>query len=529
VTAVAPRSPDIDRSLARQASARALPAGVRALFGLGLAALLLWPLVPLINEAATRDAWSRAVFEAAWSSIWQAVLAATAGVALSVPLGWALARLAVPARRLVRALLTLPIVTPGLAVALGAAWLLGPSWPLLVVANAGFGLAIGVRLGGAAWLALDPRETETARTLGLPFVQLVRWHYVPALRRAFAASWVLAFALALSAVASAYVLAPPSRLALPELALGTSGAAIGTTSSAAASLLLAAIAVIALAVFVRLRPAQHGTLGAVGFQPAGSLAIRDRVLLGLAFLLAAMVTVGPLLALGHGAFTLGAAEQVTGANVSAVFADARPFELEPAAALRYSLLVAVGALAIALPLGFVGAMLVAPLRGWMATAVEAALLLPLCIPVVLASGLRVAERDGAFALLLVHAAMGSALMVRLMLPSARARVGGQFEAAALLGASRWTSWKRLIAASLRGRLAVGAALVLCWSIGELGAALILQRADAAPASVAIAFALQRRTATADGLAFALSGLFFLFVSIVFVTIEYRRTREITEF
>jgi hypothetical protein len=47
--------------------------------------------------------------------------------------------------------------------------------------------------------------------------------------------------------------------------------------------------------------------------------------------------------------------------------------------------------------------------------------------------------------------------------------------------------------------------------------------------VAVVGTLERRTDAGDGLAFALSGLLSLLIGLLFVTIEYRRSREITEF
>lgn len=528
MTALARHISDPDRSLARQLQVRSIPTGVRIAVGLLAAAALLWPLLPLLMESLTVDAWSGDLASALLVSLVHGIPAATVGVLLSIPIGWALARLFIPARRLVRALLTLPIVTPAFATALGTSWLFGESWPLLVLSTAGFGLAVGVRLGGGAWLALDPRESETARTLGLTFVQIIRWHYVPVLARPYAAAWALALALAVSSFGAAHLLASSTSPALPEVAAAISEGA-PSSGSAAAAILLAIVAGAAVIAFLRWRPEHDISMGDVGFEPLRNVAPRERILLAFAFLTAGILALGPFIALAQGALTIGASEQVTGTHVAAFFQDARPLEVDTMSAFRRSLVLGAGALLIAFPLGFAVAVIVAPLRGWVATLIEAALLLPLFLSVALASGLRLAGLDGPSWLLFVHVGIALPLVVRVILPGTRSRLRSQFEAATVLGASRWSSWSQLAAPALRAQLAVAAVLAMAWSVGEFGAAMLLYRVDSAPVSVVVASALERQTDVADGRAFALAAALTLFVAILFVTIEYRRSRQITEF
>lgn len=528
MTAFARHISDPDRSLVRQLNVRSMPAGARVALGLVAAALLIWPLAPLTFEALSTDAWSSATASATWFSLWRAAVAATAGVLLSIPIGWALARLAVPARRLVRALLTAPVALPLLGIALGMSWAVGDRWVLLLLANSSFGLAVGLRLGGSAWLALDPRESETARTLGLNQRQIIRWHLIPTLGRAYVAAWSLAFALALSAVGTARLLATESGPALPTVAATTTGGEIASPAAAAAVVLLVTVAA-ALVLFLRCRPDHASFAGDAEYLPLGQIALRERVLLAASFAVATAVAVGPLFALFHGAVTIGATEQVTGANIAAIFEGARPLGVDSLAALQRSLVLATAALLVALPLGLLITILIAPLRGWAATVVEVALFLPLFLSVAIAAGLRTAGLDSPLWLLFVHIGIAVPLVIRVLLPGARSRLRAQFEAATLLGASRWESWNRLASGSIRAHLVISGVLTLAWSIGEVGAGLLLQRLDSAPASAAIVRSLEQQSTAEDGRAFALAAVLALLVTILFVTIEYRRSREITEF
>jgi thiamine transport system permease protein len=527
VTAFAGSAPDPQRSLTRQLGATTLPSSLRVVGGAAAALLLLWPLFLYVPDATNATAWPSTLWSALWFSLWRTLLSATIGVALSIPLAWTLARVALPARSLLRGLVTLPIVLPALAIGLGSGWLLSGPVPLLIGANVGFGLAIGVRLGGGAWAELNPEVIQAARTLGLAPIQVLRQYLLPVLGRPFAAAWLLAAAISLTSFGTAYILAPGSSSSLPKLAVG--GTVQHPEAAAAAALLQALVVFAALVVFIHYRPSDAPSRVKSHLLPLRSLPLRDRLLIAAAWLAGLLIVLGPVFAVLHGAITIGAAEQVTGANVTGLIETARPFEVDPTEAMRRSLMLAGLALAAAVPLGIVISLVIAPLRGWSAGLVEAALLVPLLLAVPLAAGLRAGGVDGSLALLFVHLSIALPLVVRAVLPGLRTSVRPQFEAATVLGASRWASWRRLIAPPLRAHIAVAIVLGGAWSLGNLGAALILERLDRAPVPAAIAAALESETSRGDGRAFALSGILALLIAAAFVTLEHRRPPEITEF
>jgi ABC-type spermidine/putrescine transport system permease subunit II len=164
------------------------------------------------------------------------------------------------------------------------------------------------------------------------------------------------------------------------------------------------------------------------------------VALALATLLGLALTVGPLFALFYGALSIGAVEQITNANLAALADAALTLEVDALEAVRRSALLIVVSVAVSLPIGFVAAVVIAPLRDWPATLIEGALLLPLALPVVLAAGLRAGGFGSPSWLLFIHFAIVFPLVVRAVLPGARVRT--YVEAATVLGASRWTSWRR---------------------------------------------------------------------------------------
>ncbi|PWR13969.1 molybdate ABC transporter permease subunit [Micromonospora sicca] len=158
-----------------------LPAGLGLLF-------LVLPLVGLLARAPWTTLPQRlaqpGVLTALWLSLQTATLATLLCVLLGVPLAWLLARVEFPGRRLVRALVTVPLVLPpvvgGVALLLvfGRRGLLG-SW-----LDATFGVTLPFTTAGVvlaeAFVAMpflviavegalrgaDPRYEEAAATLG---------------------------------------------------------------------------------------------------------------------------------------------------------------------------------------------------------------------------------------------------------------------------------------------------------------------------------------------------------------------------
>jgi thiamine transport system permease protein len=530
VTALSPAAERI--AVAERSHADARRTTPRIAVGAAVALALLWPLAFLAAELDREALRTAALRSSTWFTLWQAALATTIGIALALPVAWALARLDFPARRTLRALVSLPIALPALAFALGAGRLVpeGP-WGLLplVAAHAALALAIGVRLLGHAWARLDPQAAEAARVFGHTPLRTALVDDGRMLAPAIASAWSLAFALTLTAFASALLLAADGGTTLPVAVQAAVDGRMRLAEAAAAGVVLALVAAAALLVFVRCRPTGGDGSVLAERQPLRSLSGGRRAALALVAVVAALISIGPLLAVLHAAFTVGAGEQVTASNLTGLFDAARPFEVDPFSALLRSLLLASAALVIAVPIGIAAATAVAPLRGWPAISVEVALLLPLLLPVPIAAGLRAAGLAAPPWLLLVHLAIAVPLVVRGALAALRSGDRLEREAATVLGASAWDGWKRLALPRLRRHVAVAGVVAFAWSLGETGAALLLYRIDVATAPVAIVQALDARTAAADGRAYGLAAALILVVTIIFVTIEHRRSREITEF
>ncbi len=201
--------------MAGQAPARRLGA---ALLALPAVAFVLVPLVAL----AVKAPWSRAGSALSQSGAWTAlrvsvevtVLATAISLALALPVAWVLARVPFPGRRVVRALVVLPIVLPpvvagvALLAALGKFGLVGGllRHAGVTLAFTTVGAAVAAAFVSAPFLVLaleagfrglDTRFEDAARTLGASRWYVFRRVTMPQVRPALVGGLVLAWARAL--------------------------------------------------------------------------------------------------------------------------------------------------------------------------------------------------------------------------------------------------------------------------------------------------------------------------------------------
>ncbi|KWX02236.1 molybdate ABC transporter permease [Carbonactinospora thermoautotrophica] len=185
---------------------------------LGLAFLVL-PLAGLLLRAPWGSLPERLqgpqILEALRLSVLTATLATAVSLLLGVPLAWLLARVPFPGRRLVRALVTLPLVLPpvvggvALLLVLGRRGLIGQwlyaafgiSLPFttagVVVAEAFVAMPFLVISVEGALRAADPRFEEAAATLGASRWTAFRRITLPLIAPGVAAGAVLCWARAL--------------------------------------------------------------------------------------------------------------------------------------------------------------------------------------------------------------------------------------------------------------------------------------------------------------------------------------------
>lgn len=126
-----------------------------------------------VGEVLTRPRTVRVL----WFTVGTAAIATAVTVLLGLPVAYVLHRLAVPGRRILRAMVVMPFVLPTVVVGVAFRTLLsrsGPlgglgldgSWTAIVAAMVFFNLAVVVRTVGGMWETLDPRPAQAAASLG---------------------------------------------------------------------------------------------------------------------------------------------------------------------------------------------------------------------------------------------------------------------------------------------------------------------------------------------------------------------------
>ncbi|MFI9644866.1 ABC transporter permease [Streptomyces sp. NPDC052040] len=193
-----------------------LPLLLPALAGL---AFLLLPLAALLIRAPWRSLPTQLTSTAVWQALQLSLVSATAATAVSlvlgVPLAWLLARTDFPGRRLVRALVALPLVLPPVVGGVALLLALGRNGVVGQWLDASFGITLPFTTAGVvvaeAFVAMpflvisvegtlraaDPRYEEAAATLGASRFTAFRRVTLPLVAPGVAAGSVLAWARAL--------------------------------------------------------------------------------------------------------------------------------------------------------------------------------------------------------------------------------------------------------------------------------------------------------------------------------------------
>lgn len=235
-------------------------------------AFLALPLSALVWRAPWSSLWADLTSPAATTalrlslvcSLWATAIA----VAVGLPLAWVLARVPFPGRRLVRALVLVPLVLPpvvggvALLLALGRRGLVGrylDEWFSITLAYTTAGAALAeafvampflVLTAEAAFRGADRRYEEAARTLGAGRWTVFRRVTLPLTWPALAAGGALAWARALGEFGATITFAgnaPGSTTTIPlQVYLLLGSGRLG--SALALSLVLLAVSVIVLAV-----------------------------------------------------------------------------------------------------------------------------------------------------------------------------------------------------------------------------------------------------------------------------------------
>lgn len=499
--------------------------GVPLLLSLG-EALGSWsaPTTAHFSQFFERPEEWRALVRSLWISLASVALAAVIGV----PLAFLVERAAFPGRRLVAALLALPVALPPLvgviaflflygesgfasrAVAAlfgleGAPWRFqGPGAILLVHA---YSMYVYFYLFTRAALArLDPSLVEAAQALGAGRWRTLRTVTLPMLKPALAGAALLTFMTALGSFSAPYLFGGSWRVMTTQiLASKLNGErALAHVETVA----LAALALGALALSRRLDRGEKLTGTVRGLAPApralksrgARAALAAGALLLATFLLLPHATLLLVSFVPRGTWTIEALPPVLSLdNYRAL--PGSPEGLRP---ILSSLWMAAVATLAALALGLAAARGAVGKKGLLARSLETLIAVPWALPgtvfaVALATTMSV-DRPwfGRFLLIGTPWLLPLAYALRSLPATGRAAFAALRqldpsleEAAASLGAGRARTWLRITLPLLRPALVAGAGLAFITALGDFVASIVLFTLDNRPISMAIEAILRR--------------------------------------
>ncbi len=510
---------------------------------LATAALLAWlvgyPLLIAVGEAF--GGWtspglgyvlefaSRATeWQALWRSLWISLASVALAAAIGVPLAFLFERVDFPGRRLVRALVALPVALPPLVGVIAflflygesgfasraVQWLLGleaPPWrlsgPGAILLVHAYSMYVYFYLFTRAGLArLDPSLPEAAAALGAGRWRTLRQVTLPLLKPALAGAALLTFMTALGSFSAPYLFGGSFRVMTTQILASKMNGDLGIAHVESVALGLLALAALYLSQQLDARQRLTGSVRGVAPRPrpiasrAGRIGATVATCALAAFLLLPHATLLLVSFVPRGTWTIEPFPPVLSLANYANLAGG-PEGLRPI--LNSFWMAAVATLA-ALVLGYAAARGSAGRQGPLARSLDWLIALPWALPATvfalsLATTFSVdAPWLGRLVLIGTPWLLPLAYLVRSLPLTGRAAMAGLRsldpaleEAAASLGAGRVKRLFRVTLPILRPALVAGAGLAFITSLGDFVASIVLYTLDNRPISMAIDAILRR--------------------------------------
>jgi iron(III) transport system permease protein len=482
------------------------------------------PTVSHFAEFATRpDEW-----RSLWRSLWISTASTVLAAAVGVPLAFLFARTEFPGRRVLGALVALPVALPPLVgviaflflygesgfVARGVQMMLGLnnspwnlSGPAAILLVHAYSMYVYFYLFIRAALArLDSSLLEAAASLGAGRWRTLRQVTLPVLTPALAGAALLTFMTSLASFSAPYIFGGGFRVMTTQIVASKLNGEIAMAQVETITLALLALA--GLWAMRRIDPGSTAVVGGVrGLAPArrqlrGLLARWGVAILGWGlalFLLLPHLTLLLISFVPPSTWTVEIMPPVLdGSNYVTLFSA--PERLRP---ILNSLWMAAVATLGAIALGLITARLSIRLKGRLGGLLETLISLPWALPgtvfaIALATTFAVdMPWAGRVVLIGTPWILPLAYLVRSLPLTGRAAVAGlrQFdvsleEAAASLGAGRWRRLFKVVLPLLRPAVMAGASLAFITALGDFVTSIVLYTFDTRPISIEILSSLR---------------------------------------
>jgi iron(III) transport system permease protein len=509
---------------------------------LAVVALLAWLvgyplLITLIESLGGPKAWTLSYFAEffsrrdEWLALWRSLWISTASVALAalvgVPLAFLFERTDFPGRRILGAIVALPVALPPLVGVIAFLFLYGesgfasravqallrlnePPWRLVgpgaILLVHAYSMYVYFYLFTRAGLArLDAALLEAAASLGASRRRTLFRVILPLLRPALAGAALLTFMTALASFSAPYLFGGGFRVMTTQIVASKLNGELALAQ--VETVMLALLALLGLSAMRRADRAVAVGTGVRGIAPARRT-LRSPLARGAAGLFGWLLAI--LLLLPHAvlllvslvpAFTWTAEPfppVLNLGNWASLFTT--PEHLRP---VVNSLWMATAATVLALALGFAAARLASVRRDRLGGVLEGMIAIPWAVPgtvfaIALATTFSAHQPwIGRFVLIGTPWLLPLAYLVRNLPLTGRAALAGLRqldpaleEAAASLGAGRWRRLARVTLPLLRPALAAGAGLAFITALGDFIVSIVLYTFDTRPISIEILSSLR---------------------------------------
>ena len=474
-----------------------------------------------------------------WFTTWQAVASTLLTFMVGLPAAWAVARVDVPGRRLLRAALVVPFVLPTLVV--GAAVQasfdafgldLNGTVTAILVAHVVFNAAVVVRIVGGYWALLDPQVEAAARVLGAGRYRVAREITLPRLAPGLWAAAGVVFLFCFTSFGVILTVGGPTHPTL-ETEIWRQATQRTDFTAAAALAVVQLVAVVTMVAVSGVLERRRADLPSRRPAPARRPRTRRQWFAASAALAPALlVVVVPLAVLVERSLAVGGGHGFD--HYRALTESARSGLAVPALdAVGNSLQAAGWATLIAVTVGGLASVAVVHVGRVTGRALDVALMLPLgTSAVTLGFGILLALDEPPLDLRaswviipIAQALVGIPFVVRSMVPALRTVDPHQREAAAVLGANPARTRWEVDGPVARRALLVGAAFAFAVSLGEFGATSFLARPDAPTVPVAMFRLLGQPGAALRGQAMALGAVLAALTMVSVLVIERLRPKD----
>ncbi|WP_084038724.1 iron ABC transporter permease [Demequina sp. NBRC 110053] len=519
-----------------------------------LGLFFLWPLGSVLVHGLfdggfdVAGTWAVVTSSRTADAVVTTALLASAGtvgsVLLGVPGAYVLYRLRWRGQRAVRAVVAVPFVLPTIVVAAAFSALLGRSGPLgllgldqsvaaIIAALVFYNVSVVVRVVGGAWAGLDPATAAAAATLGADRRRVFAHVTLPALVPAIASAASVVFLFCATAFGVVLVLGGTRVRTLETEIYLQVNQFLDLRAAAVLSILQIVFVALALWLSAAARRRRERVLGGRSLDGTRPFVRADAWVAAPVLLTLGVLVAAPMYALverslrtldGHGFDHYMALFGEPGRTVLPV---------SVAQAAVNSLVTAAIAAAVACVVGQVVAALLTR-RSRRSGALDAVVMLPLGVSaVVVGLGmlltlnrpvLGIDLRGSWWLVAMAQAVVALPLVVRTLVPSARAIDPRLRFAAATLGASPWRVWTRVDWPLLRRAFGLAVGFAFAIALGEFGATTFVARPDRPTLPTAIYRLLGRPGIESIGMAFAAAVVLAAMTAAIMMVSERMRTQ-----